>query len=150
MHNRDIYTRSDDSVVYLGNRTETMLRRSRGYCPLPIQLGFPLQQILGTKYAGEVSGYEVQIPVQHHHAHVASCMAENVLKERVIWLAWDGTGYGEDGCVWGGEFLVADFLSFERKAFFSYIPMPGGKRAIKEPCNMAISYLYQPPIALAS
>jgi len=98
---------------------------------------------LSTKYAQEIEGYERRIPIQHHHAHIASCMAENGLHEKAIGLAWDGTGFGEDGCVWGGEFLVADYASFTRKAFFSYIPMPGGAKAIQEPYRMAMSYLFK-------
>jgi hydrogenase maturation protein HypF len=81
------------------------------------------------------------IGVQHHHAHIASCMAENRLAERVIGIALDGTGYGTDGCVWGGEVLFADYLDFERAAHFSYVPMPGGAAAIREPWRMAASYL---------
>jgi hydrogenase maturation protein HypF len=81
------------------------------------------------------------IGVQHHHAHIASCMAENHLAERVIGIALDGTGYGPDGRVWGGEILLADSLDFERGAHFSYVPMPGGAAAIREPWRMAASYL---------
>jgi hydrogenase maturation protein HypF len=81
------------------------------------------------------------IGVQHHHAHIASCMAENHLAGRVIGIALDGTGYGTDGNVWGGEILLADYLNFERVAHFSYVPMPGGAAAIREPWRMAASYL---------
>jgi hydrogenase maturation protein HypF len=81
------------------------------------------------------------IGVQHHHAHIASCMAENHLAERVIGIALDGTGYGTDGRVWGGEILLADYRHFERAAHFSYVPMPGGAAAIREPWRMAVSYL---------
>ncbi|MBI4595846.1 MAG: carbamoyltransferase HypF [Candidatus Tectomicrobia bacterium] len=78
--------------------------------------------------------------VQHHHAHIASCMAENGLREKVIGVAFDGTGYGTDGHIWGGEFLVANYSNFVRAAHFKYIPMPGGDAAIKEPWRMALSY----------
>jgi hydrogenase maturation protein HypF len=81
------------------------------------------------------------IGVQHHHAHIASCMAENHLESRVIGIALDGTGYGTDGRVWGGEILLADYLDFERAAHLSYVPMPGGAAAIREPWRMAASYL---------
>lgn len=81
------------------------------------------------------------IGVQHHHAHIASCMAENHVEGRVIGIALDGTGYGADGCVWGGEILLADYLDFERAAHFSYVPMPGGAAAIREPWRMAAGYL---------
>jgi hydrogenase maturation protein HypF len=83
------------------------------------------------------------VGVQHHHAHVASCMAENHLDGRVIGFALDGTGYGPDGNVWGGEVLVGDYRGFERVAHLHYIPMPGGSAAIVEPRRMAISYLFQ-------
>jgi hydrogenase maturation protein HypF len=82
------------------------------------------------------------VGVQHHHAHIASCLAENGAKGPVIGLAMDGLGYGTDGTIWGGEFLYADFFGFERIATFKNIPMPGGAAAIKEPWRMAVSYLY--------
>jgi len=81
------------------------------------------------------------IGVQHHHAHIASCMAENHLDGPVIGIALDGTGYGTDGCVWGGEVLVADYKGFTRAAHLAYVPMPGGAAAIREPWRMAVSYL---------
>ena len=84
-----------------------------------------------------------QVGVQHHHAHIASCMAENHLDERVIGIALDGTGYGTDGHIWGGEVLLADYRDFERLAHFAYVPMPGGAAAIREPWRMAVSYLAQ-------
>ncbi|MBI5287141.1 MAG: carbamoyltransferase HypF, partial [Deltaproteobacteria bacterium] len=83
------------------------------------------------------------IAVQHHHAHIASCIAEHGLRGKVIGIALDGTGYGTDGKVWGGEFLIADERGFERFAHLQYIPMPGGEKAIKEPFRMALSYLYR-------
>lgn len=83
------------------------------------------------------------IGVQHHHAHIASCMAENQLDGRVIGLALDGTGYGTDGHIWGGEALLAGYEDFERAAQFRYVPMPGGTAAIREPWRMAMSYLWQ-------
>jgi hydrogenase maturation protein HypF len=82
------------------------------------------------------------VGVQHHHAHIASCMAENHLTETVIGVALDGTGYGTDGEVWGGEILLADFKSFQRGGHFEYVGMPGGERAIHEPWRMAVSYLW--------
>jgi len=81
------------------------------------------------------------IAVQHHHAHMASCMAEHGLHERVIGVSLDGTGYGTDGAIWGGEFLVGDLVDFRRVAHLRYVPMPGGESAIKQPWRMAISYL---------
>jgi hydrogenase maturation protein HypF len=82
------------------------------------------------------------IGVQHHHAHIASCMAENHLDGKVIGFALDGTGYGSDGNIWGGEALIASYDSFERVAHLEYVPMPGGAAAIREPWRMAVSYLW--------
>ena len=79
------------------------------------------------------------VGVQHHHAHIASCMAENRVEGRVIGLALDGTGYGTDGNVWGGEAVLADYGSFERAAHFAYVLMPGGVAAIHDPLRMAVS-----------
>jgi hydrogenase maturation protein HypF len=81
--------------------------------------------------------------VQHHHAHIASCMTENQLTGPVIGVALDGTGYGNDGQAWGGEVLIADLRKFERAAHLTYTPMPGGARAIHEPWRMAVSSLWQ-------
>ena len=81
------------------------------------------------------------IAVQHHHAHIASCLAENGRDDRVIGLSMDGTGYGADGKVWGGEVLLADLNGYERAGHFAYRPMPGGASAIKEPWRMALVYL---------
>jgi hydrogenase maturation protein HypF len=93
-----------------------------------------------SKWAAAQEGVE-RIGVQHHHAHIASCMAENHLDGRVIGIALDGTGYGTDGAIWGGEVLLADFATFERAAHFEYIPLPGGAAAIREPWRVAVSYL---------
>jgi hydrogenase maturation protein HypF len=87
------------------------------------------------------SSFERKIGVQHHHAHVASCMAENHLRDKVIGVAFDGTGFGTDGKIWGGEFLVADFAGFTRRAHFRYVPLPGGDAAVRQPWRMAQSYL---------
>ena len=93
-----------------------------------------------TRWALARDGVE-KAGVQHHHAHVASCMAENGLNGRVIGFALDGTGYGTDGHIWGGEVLLADYARFERAAHLEYVPMPGGEAAIREPWRMALSYL---------
>jgi hydrogenase maturation protein HypF len=82
-----------------------------------------------------------KIGVQHHHAHIASCMAENQLQGKVIGVALDGAGYGNDGKIWGGEFLVADLAGFQRRAHLRYVPLPGGDAAVRQPWRMALSYL---------
>jgi hydrogenase maturation protein HypF len=81
------------------------------------------------------------IAVQHHHAHIAGCMAEHGLTDEVIGLALDGTGYGTDGKIWGGEVLIVRLGSFERFAHLEYVPMPGGEKAIREPWRMAFAHL---------
>jgi hydrogenase maturation protein HypF len=204
IHNRDIYLRSDDSILKLTAGHRRYIRRSRGYVPIPIFLNqtvpavlacgaelknticltkgdkaFLSQHIgdlenmatldffkltvahlerileiqpeliacdmhpdyLSTRYANE----QVKIPVievQHHHAHIVSCMAEHKLEGAVIGLAFDGTGYGPDGTIWGGEVLVAEARQFERVAHLTEMPMPGSSAAIKEPWRMALSYLH--------
>ncbi len=84
---------------------------------------------------------EPKIAVQHHHAHIASCMAENGLSEKVIGVAFDGAGFGSDGQIWGGEFLVCDLTGFERAAHLRYVPLPGGDRASYQPWRMAAAHL---------
>ena len=93
-----------------------------------------------TVYAQSLDGVE-RMAVQHHHAHIASCLADNAVDRRVIGVAWDGTGYGVDGRVWGGEFLVADLEGFERAGHFELVPLPGGDAAIREPWRMAAAFL---------
>jgi len=101
---------------------------------------------LSTRYAVELQEQDCDglqfVGVQHHHAHVVSCMAENAIAGRVIGVSLDGTGYGDDGRIWGGEMLVADLATYRRAAHFEYVPMPGGDGAIREPRRMAVSYLY--------
>jgi hydrogenase maturation protein HypF len=97
-------------------------------------------EYFSTKWALQQTGTKL-IGVQHHHAHIASCMAENQLDGQVIGFALDGTGYGTDGNIWGGEVLVAGYEGFERAAHFEYLPLPGGEAAIREPWRMAVSYL---------
>ena len=204
MHNRDIYLRSDDSIMRHAAGMNRFVRRSRGYVPTPIFLDRPVPPILAcgaelkntvcltkdnhaflsqhigdlenikafdffkqtvshlkrildiepeiiaydmhpgylsTQYALEQTD-KILVPVQHHHAHIVSCMAEHQLDETVIGLSFDGTGYGTDGRIWGGELLIADLKSFHRPVHLAYIPMPGGAAAIKEPWRMAVSYLF--------
>jgi hydrogenase maturation protein HypF len=100
---------------------------------------------LSTSHA-ELLEKQLHIPivrVQHHHAHIASVLAENQIKEKVIGISMDGTGYGTDGNIWGGEFLIADLNEFSRYTHFDYVPMPGGDKAVDEPWRMAFSYLYK-------
>ena len=103
-------------------------------------------EYLATKYAVELKAQGGQglrfIPVQHHHAHLVSCLVENNVQQPAIGVAFDGTGYGADGTIWGGEFLVADWKCFERAGHLEYVPMPGGAAAISKPYRMALSYLY--------
>ncbi|MCF8373320.1 MAG: carbamoyltransferase HypF [Bacteroidales bacterium] len=94
-----------------------------------------------TRFAQE-SGLEC-LAVQHHHAHIASVMAEHQLDEKVIGIALDGTGYGTDGKIWGSEILLADLSNFERKFHFRYLPLPGGDQAIKEPWRIMLAILHQ-------
>jgi hydrogenase maturation protein HypF len=205
VHNRDIYSRYDDSVAMVERGTSQLVRRARSYAPYPIRIPLEVRQVLGcggeekntfcltkdnyaflsqhigdmenmetlehfdntismykrlfhiepeviahdlhpdylaTKYARELgeSGIKL-VPVQHHHAHIASCLADNGLESQVIGVAFDGTGMGVDGNVWGGEFLVADYRSFRRAGHLEYLPVPGGAAAIKKPYRIAISYI---------
>ena len=204
IHDRDIYLRSDDSVLRVVDDKARFLRRSRGYVPVPIFLKNRVKPILAcgaelkntvcltreehaflSQHIGDLenlSTYEffemtiahlkrilsiepeiiahdmhpdylstryaleqkrvMRIEIQHHHAHIVSCMAENQVEEPVIGLAFDGTGYGNDGSIWGGEVLIARLDRFERAAHLACTPMPGGAAAIKEPWRMAVSYLY--------
>jgi len=203
-YNRDIFNRTDDSVVRIINGKERILRRSRGYVPLPLKLDFLVDGILATgaelsntfcigkgnraylsQHIGDLKNHETYlfyeetierfqqlfrtkpglvaadlhpdylstvfarrlglevVSVQHHHAHIAACMAENNLNEPVIGLAFDGTGLGADGHSWGSEFMVCDFLGYDRKGHFEYMDMPGGDRAAEEPWRMGLSLLYK-------
>jgi hydrogenase maturation protein HypF len=84
-----------------------------------------------------------QIGVQHHHAHIAACMADHCLDDRkLIGLAFDGTGYGTDGAVWGGEVLIASYTDFERFGHLEYLPLPGSDSAIHHPWRIAVGYAH--------
>lgn len=98
-------------------------------------------EYLSTKYALGLANRFKLVPVQHHHAHIASCMADNKVETPVIGVSFDGTGYGSDGHIWGGEFLVADFKGFNRSGHLEYLPLPGGEAAIKRPYRIATGYL---------
>jgi hydrogenase maturation protein HypF len=102
---------------------------------------------LATRYA-LVRAEQEEIPavgVQHHHAHIAACMTEHGLPDDrpVIGVAFDGTGYGEDGAIWGGEFLLTEYANFRRAYHLTYVPMPGGDSAVREPWRLALAWLRQ-------
>lgn len=97
-------------------------------------------QYRSTVYAQAVGGHT--LAVQHHHAHIASCMVENNIKDLVIGVCFDGTGYGTDGHIWGGEFMIADYCGFKRMAHLAYAAMAGSDAAVKEPNRMAMGYIY--------
>jgi len=100
-------------------------------------------EYLSTKYALDLADAEDLdlVGVQHHHAHIASCLADNGESGPVIGVAFDGTGYGPDGTIWGGEFLLADLAGYERGGHLAPVPMPGGAAAIRQPWRMAAAYL---------
>jgi hydrogenase maturation protein HypF len=205
VHDRDIYLRSDDSIVRFCQGATRFVRRSRGYVPVPVFLHKTLPPILAcgaelknticltrgdhafvSQHIGDLENVAALdffkmtidhlrrildiapamvacdlhpdylsttwaraqkdlpvIGVQHHHAHMAACMAENRLDGPVVGLCLDGTGYGSDGAIWGGEVLVGAFDGFQRVGHLAYAPMPGGAAAIKEPWRMALSHLMQ-------
>ncbi len=205
-NNREIFIRTDDSVTRSFQGNEYIIRRARGYVPMPVIceavpadvpsvlacggelknafclgkgrefyvshhigdlenletmqsfeegvehfkrlfgikpeiIAYDLHpEYLSTKYAMEAT-YGRKVGVQHHKAHIASCMADNDVKGEVIGVAFDGTGYGEDGKIWGGEFFTGSYGSLRRAAHLEYVRMPGGSAAIHEPWRMACSYL---------
>jgi len=129
------------------------------YRVTPVAIGYDLHpNYLSTQWAlsqkpearskkSEVKNSELQTPnselllygIQHHYAHIASVMAENGMKKKVIGVAFDGTGYGTDGNLWGSEFLITDIGDFKRAGHFKYLPLPGGEMAIREPWRIAVS-----------
>jgi hydrogenase maturation protein HypF len=202
-HDREIYMRSDDSVVVEMAGKIRPLRRGRGYVPRPIQLAtggpqvlavggelkntvcllkddqaFPsrhlgdiknlgaygffqetivhLQKIfeagpqlvvhdlhpayLSTRWAREEQNLPI-LAVQHHHAHLAACLAENQAEGPAIGIILDGSGYGPDGTIWGGEILTGDFSGFQRHGCLEPMPLPGGDAAVKAPWRTALAYL---------
>ena len=89
-----------------------------------------------------ITNHESRITIQHHEAHIASAIVDNGIKGEVLGVAFDGTGYGSDGNIWGGEFFVGGLKNLKRVAHLDYIPMPGGEACIREPWRIAASYLY--------
>jgi hydrogenase maturation protein HypF len=207
-YNRQIINRTDDSVVRIIGKKTSLIRRSRGYVPRPVDLKFNVEGIIAlgaeqknsfcigkgnqaimSQHIGDLKNpatynfftetierfsdiyrfkpelvacdlhpqylsthhaqrfeNEYKIPllrIQHHHAHIASCMAEYGLNEDVIGICLDGTGYGPDENIWGSEFMIADLNGFSRFTHFDYIPMPGGEKATIEPWRMAYSYIFK-------
>ncbi|MBJ6727603.1 carbamoyltransferase HypF [Geomesophilobacter sediminis] len=203
-HDREIHTRSDDSILRFMHGEPLLLRRSRGYVPrvLPLPAPQPSVLALGAELKGAVcltrgkdavlsqhlgdlknpaalAGLEEavahlrrllevaptlvahdlhpdylssrlaqdmdlpKLAVQHHHAHLAACMADNRLDGETIGVIFDGTGYGPDGTVWGGEFLVGGYAGYTRAGHLSRVGMPGGDAAVREPYRMALSWLYR-------
>lgn len=202
MHNREIYSPIDDSVVKVFNNEECVVRIGRGYAPYTENLGVkdnivalgPEQKnsislskngyVYTSQYLGDLkdlnsyknyryviknlidllninpkvlvhdmhplyvtseyanSREKRKIEVQHHHAHMASCMAEHNILHKVVGVIYDGTGFGTDGSIWGGEFFIGTRSYFSRVAHFEYVRIQGGNMAIKEPWRCAASYLY--------
>ena len=207
-YNRTIHNRTDDSIVRVIDNQVSIIRRSRGFVPRPVDLEFNVEGILAlgaeqknsfcigkghqafvSQYIGDLKNsstydfftetidrfsvmfrfkpdfiacdlhpdylsthyaelleQDLKIPlfkVQHHHAHIASVMAENGIDEDVIGVSLDGTGLGTDGNIWGGEFFIAGMKNFTRYSHFDYIQMPGGEKAIDEPWRMAFSYIFK-------
>ncbi len=104
---------------------------------------------LSTRWAHEHANKRPVVPIQHHHAHIAAVMAEHGLDgaQAVIGFAFDGTGYGSDGAIWGGEALIADYRGFERAGHLVYVPLPGGDGAIKRPYRTALAHLHAAGVA---
>jgi hydrogenase maturation protein HypF len=204
VHNRPILRHVDDSIVREMGGRELVLRRARGFAPLPISLEREMpcllavgahqknsvaasvgKQVFISQHIGDLettqafqafqdviaslgSLYDLKpqavacdlhprylstqyaqsrgmrtIPLQHHYAHVLSCMAENDLRAPVLGVAWDGSGYGPDGTVWGGEFLRVTGKGFSRVAHLRTFRLPGGDKAVKEPRRAALAILYE-------
>lgn len=124
------------------NFFEESLRNIKAvYRAAPVAIAHDLHPgYMSTQWALRQEGMK-KYGVQHHYAHIASVLAEKGLKEKVIGVAFDGTGYGDDGALWGGEFFVADLLGFRRAGHLAYVPLPGGEAAIREPWRTAISYV---------
>lgn len=203
VHDRPIARHADDSIVRLIMGRPMVLRRARGYAPLPVTLRRPIPAVIGcgpqlkatvavsrgkevflSQHIGDLENprtwqaYKTvqgdlcrmfgisdaglacdahpeylstkwaltQDPaafrVQHHHAHIAACMAENAVTGKVLGICWDGTGWGDDGTVWGGEFLICDETGFRRCYHLRTFPLPGGEQAIREPRRAALGLLW--------
>jgi hydrogenase maturation protein HypF len=125
---------------------ETLENLEQVYRSNPVAIGYDLHPgYLATRWALEriAEGKLKGLGIQHHYAHIAAVMAEKKIGGKVIGVAWDGTGYGTDGNLWGGEFLVCDDTGFERAGHLAYIPLPGGEAAIRENWRIAVSCLHK-------
>jgi hydrogenase maturation protein HypF len=142
MENVETYDSFEDSISHY----ESLFRVK------PVAIAYDLHpDYLATRYAitrAEREGLP-SFAIQHHHAHIASCMIENSItpNQPVIGVAFDGTGYGEDGAIWGGEFILADYQGYRRLCHLKYIPLPGGDTAIRKPARVALAYLWASKIA---
>jgi hydrogenase maturation protein HypF len=136
-----------ENAETLRSFTEGIEHFSRLFDITPQVVAYDLHpEYLSTKYALDTGGVDL-VGVQHHHAHIASCLADNGADGPVIGVAFDGTGYGSDGTIWGGEFLIADLAKFLRAGHLAPVPMPGGAAAIRQPWRMAAAYLDQLAVA---
>jgi len=133
-----------ENLETLGSFTEGIDHFQSLFHLQPQAIAYDLHpEYLSTKYALARHDLATKIPVQHHHAHIASCMVDNEIDGEVIGVALDGLGFGTDGQLWGGEFFVANFIEAERIAHLQDVPLPGGTRAIREPWRLAAVYLQQ-------
>jgi hydrogenase maturation protein HypF len=134
-----------ENIETMEHYKETVELYKRLYRIEPELIAYDMHpEYLTHKYAREQAAAHRNyqpLAIQHHHAHIAGCMADNGYELPVIGIALDGTGYGTDGNIWGGEFMVADYHTFARKGHLEYLPLPGGTAAIKQPYRTAIGYL---------
>ncbi len=142
MHNFETYRSFEDGVSHF----------ERLFRVRPAALAYDRHpDYMATRYALQRSQDEglAAVGVQHHHAHIAACMVDNGHPgdRPVIGVAFDGTGYGDDGLIWGGEFLVADYAGYRRAAHLASIPMPGGEAAVREPWRLALAWLERAGVA---
>jgi hydrogenase maturation protein HypF len=137
MENVETYDSFVDSITHY----ESLFRIK------PIAIAYDLHpNYLASRYAIDRATSEGlhSFGIQHHHAHIAACMVENsIASDRpIIGVAFDGTGFGEDGAIWGGEFMLADYQGYKRVCHLAYIPLPGGDTAIRKPARTALAYLW--------
>ncbi len=131
-----------DSPLTLENFEATLAHYIRIFEPAPEIVAHDLHpDYLSTRLAEKKAAPRGRIAVQHHHAHVASCLAEHGQAGPAIGVSFDGAGYGPDGTIWGGEILVADLAGYRRAAALELVPLPGGEAAMREPWRMAAAYL---------